>query len=231
MDEWRFWLDWQGVAHVYSKLYACIMSEDLTAKAKLRDAAIELIAKNEPFTARSVAEKAGVTPGLIRHHYGSMAGLEEACDDHIAEIIRDSKDRATANVGSVDVLAAIRDSGEAHVMGYLARRLTQGSSRIDKLVDLLAEDATGYIQRAIDAGVMTPLADVPTAARMLTIYSLGALALHTHLERLLDIDITQTDLASQPGIGKYVHVQFEIFKSLMPAELIEQFQSQIPTEE
>lgn len=207
------------------------MIEDLTSKAKLRDAAIELVARGEPLTARSVAEKAGVTPGLIRHHYGSMSGLEKACDDHIAEIIRDSKERATANVGSVDVLAAIREPGEAHVMAYLARRLTQGSSRIDSLVDLLADDATGYIQRAIDAGIMTPLSDVPTAARMLTIYSLGALALHEHLDRLLDVDITQIDLAGQPGITKYVTVQFELFKSLMPADVVERLQSQIPTEE
>ena len=49
---------------------------DRTAKARIRDAAIECYAfHGDDCTARMVAEKAGVSPGLVIHHFGSMEGL------------------------------------------------------------------------------------------------------------------------------------------------------------
>lgn len=207
------------------------MNDDLTSKAKLRDAAIELTSEGRPLTARSVAERAGVSTGLIRHYYGSMDGLTQACDQHIADVIRESKEDALANSGMINVFGAVAATGDAHVMAYLARRLTEDSEQINDLVDLLATDAAAYIQQAIDADFMAPLSDVKTAAQMLTIYSLGSLALHDHLERLMDIDVTSSDLRSQPGIKRYLTVQFEIFRALMPDEYITQLTQQIQQEQ
>ena len=67
--------------------------EDLTARARLRDAGIALIAEGgtRALTARAVSERAGVSQGLVRHHFGSMAGLLQACDEHVAEEIRSGK--------------------------------------------------------------------------------------------------------------------------------------------
>ncbi|NLE98045.1 MAG: TetR family transcriptional regulator, partial [Propionibacterium sp.] len=96
---------------------------DRTAKARLRDAAIELVAEGATLTARTVAERAGVTAGLIRHHFGSMADLERACDEHIARLVRVAKEDAVEEGASVDVLQAIRESGETHMLRYLARRV------------------------------------------------------------------------------------------------------------
>ena len=70
------------------------MADDLTARARLRDATIALIADGDKPTARSVASKAGVSIGLIRHHFGTMDGLLLACDEHIATLIRDAKNDA-----------------------------------------------------------------------------------------------------------------------------------------
>jgi len=50
---------------------------DLTARARIREAAIELFADRgiEGATIRDIAEKAGVSSGLLRHHFGSKEGL------------------------------------------------------------------------------------------------------------------------------------------------------------
>lgn len=207
------------------------MSEGLTAKARLRDAAIAMIADGVPLTARAVAERAGVTPGLIRHHFGSMAKLEAACDAHIAQLVKDGKNDAIAAGANTDVLGAIRATGDARIMPYLARRLTSRSPRIDALVDQMAADAAEYIQSSIDVGLMNPLRDVPRAAKMLTVYSLGSLVLHEHLHRLLDIDITSNDLTSEPGIADYLAVHFELFSGMMSADVIAKLQQQTPTQE
>jgi AcrR family transcriptional regulator len=65
--------------------------EDLTARARIRDAAITLFAERGigPATIRDIAQAAGVSSGLVRHHFGSKEGLRRACDDYaMAELTR-----------------------------------------------------------------------------------------------------------------------------------------------
>ncbi|MEW6974153.1 TetR/AcrR family transcriptional regulator [Trueperella pyogenes] len=200
------------------------MNDDLTAKARLREAAIELIAQDEPTTARSVAELAGVSPGLIRHHYGSMKELISACDRHIANLIRQSKEDSVASGTSVDVLQKLHSIGEQHLVSYLAHRLVQGGKEIDSLIDLMAQDAAAYIQQAIDVGIMRPVKDVDVLAKMAIIYSLGSLTLHKHLDRLLHVDVTDSDLTRQPGLPSYINVQYELFGALFTPGILEKLQ-------
>lgn len=57
---------------------------DLTARARIRDAAIALFAERglAATTIRDIAEAAGVSSGLLRHHFGSKEGLRDACDEY-----------------------------------------------------------------------------------------------------------------------------------------------------
>ena len=54
--------------------------QDLTAKARIRNAALDLYAANgeDGTSLRTVATAAGVTVGLVVHHYGTKDGLREA---------------------------------------------------------------------------------------------------------------------------------------------------------
>jgi AcrR family transcriptional regulator len=66
-------------------------AEDLTARARIRDAAIALFAERGigPATIRDIAQAAGVSSGLLRHHFGSKEGLRQACDEHaMADLAR-----------------------------------------------------------------------------------------------------------------------------------------------
>ncbi len=196
------------------------MIDDLTARARLRDAAIALVSRGEKPTARSIAAEAGVSIGLIRHHFGTMEGLLLACDEHVATLIRDAKNDAIR--GAIpDVTTAMRQTGQVHIMGYLAHRLTESSPAIEALVDQLADDAVGYWQRSIDAGLMTPIPNLEVAARMITIYSLGSLVLSGHLKRLLNIDIAAADLSAEPGMSDYISAQLTLFSGLFTPALLE----------
>jgi TetR/AcrR family transcriptional regulator, regulator of cefoperazone and chloramphenicol sensitivity len=57
-------------------------AEDLTARARIRDAAIRLFGERgiEGASIRDIAAEAGVSSGLVRHHFGSKEALREACD-------------------------------------------------------------------------------------------------------------------------------------------------------
>jgi TetR/AcrR family transcriptional regulator, regulator of cefoperazone and chloramphenicol sensitivity len=59
---------------------------DPTAKSRVREAALVLFAE-DGFAAtslRAIAASAGVSPGLIVHHFGSKAGLRRAVDVEVA---------------------------------------------------------------------------------------------------------------------------------------------------
>ncbi|MEZ5096013.1 MAG: helix-turn-helix domain-containing protein [Nocardioides sp.] len=59
---------------------------DLTARASIRNAALRLFAERGPegVTVREIATEAGVSPGLVVHHFGSKDGLRAAVDEYAA---------------------------------------------------------------------------------------------------------------------------------------------------
>jgi AcrR family transcriptional regulator len=71
---------------------------DLTARARIRDAAIACFADRgvSDTPVRAIAAQAGVSPALVIHHFGSKDRLRVACDQHVAAIIRQGKQEAVA---------------------------------------------------------------------------------------------------------------------------------------
>lgn len=82
---------------------------DLTARASIRNAALRLFAErgHDAVTVREIATAAGVSPGLVVHHFGSKDGLRAAVDAHAVE----SLDAVFAELGGQD-LAELLASGE-----------------------------------------------------------------------------------------------------------------------
>jgi AcrR family transcriptional regulator len=62
-------------------------SDDLTTRARIRDAAIVLFGRDGfPATSvRAIATAAAVSPALVLHHFGSKDELRAACDTYIVE--------------------------------------------------------------------------------------------------------------------------------------------------
>ena len=60
-------------------------SEDLTAQARIRNAAVELFARDgfEKTNLRAIAAAAGVSAGLVIHHFGSKDELIGAGALHV----------------------------------------------------------------------------------------------------------------------------------------------------
>lgn len=205
------------------------MADDRTSEARLRDAAMELVAESgtKAMTARAVAERAGVTPGLIRHHFGSMAGLLDACDDHVTAEIRQRQGDALDRSSGIDPLASLQIDGRELIIGYLAARLTEDSDRIDRLVDALIGDAEGYLADGVAAGMIAPTRDERRRAALLTIMSLGSLAMHRHIARHLGVDLRSPDFSSHPGYGDYVRIQFEAFEALFTPAAVEHYRGYV----
>ena len=77
---------------------------------------------------RAVAQDAGVSAGLIIHHYGSRAHLLEACDQRALEVTRDSKEDVFAGGAGVMLAQLAAAERYAPLVGYVLRRLQEGGS-------------------------------------------------------------------------------------------------------
>lgn len=187
--------------------------DDRTTKARIRDAAIACFAEHgiAETTARKVATAAGVSPGLVMHHFGSMEGLRSACDEYVAAAIREYKHDAMSAGLDLDLLSALRDADIASLNGYLARILVDGSPAVARLVDDLVADAEGYLQDGVEAGMLRPSSDPRGRAVVLTVWNLGALVLHRHLARMLGVDLSDPDALRDPGVAAYAGPVYEIY--------------------
>ncbi|MFC4555014.1 TetR/AcrR family transcriptional regulator [Georgenia faecalis] len=156
--------------------------DDLTAKARIRDAAVRRFAEDGMGASlRAVASDAGVSPGLILHHFGSRAGLREACDAYVLEAARTAKSAVlgpgTAGAGAF--LAQLSQvEGYAPLVGYLLRCVQAGGPLGGEFIDHFVTDAVAYLEEGVRAGTVRPSRDPQARARVLTAMSLGSLLLH-----------------------------------------------------
>ncbi|QUR68041.1 TetR/AcrR family transcriptional regulator [Mycobacterium spongiae] len=181
-------------------------------KTRIRDAAIALFADNgfKGTNMRAIAAKAGVSAASVVHHYGSKDALVVECDRHVAEIIRERKRSGMRSGPGFDPVAALREAREGPpVLRYLAVRLADRSPQVAALVDDMVADAAAYLADGVESGMMRPTNYPYTRAVVLTIWSLGALVLHEHLERLIGVDIVNTPESPTAG-SAYVGPVLEI---------------------
>ena len=169
-----------------------LRDDDRTARARIRDAAIACFAERgvAATTVRTIAASAGVSPGLVIHHYGSKDGLRVACDEWIAARIYEVKQDAIDDGRAMSPLAAVRagDDGPP-ITAYLARTLVDDSQHVAELVDAMVANAVAMSEQSVANGLMNPTDDEYARATVITIWSLGSLVLHRHLKRLLGEDL------------------------------------------
>ena len=186
--------------------------DDRTTKARIRDAAISEIASRPAgtTTVRHIAAAAEVSPGSVIHHYGSMDGLHHACNEHIAALIHTFKSEAIAPRPSFNMLDSLQQTIDLPITAYLAKALLTDSPVVAELVDDLVADAVDYMQQGVDAGTIRPSDNSEGRASLLMVWVLGGLVLHSHIERLLGVDITDRDTITSPAAAAYAMPALEL---------------------
>jgi AcrR family transcriptional regulator len=183
--------------------------EDLTARARIRDAALRQFGENgfEGATIRGIAEAAGVSSGLVRHHFGSKQALRQACDDYLSKLIHDLNDQAKADpaLREVNHVAATQGAVGPY-QRYLARALAEGAAGtlFDELVRLTQE----WLLAADRARLDPPEVDLQSRATVITAMALSVSVLHEHVARGLGVDPFSpkgSDLLARTLIDIYSH--------------------------
>jgi AcrR family transcriptional regulator len=119
---------------------------DLTAKARIRNAALELFAaKGAADTSiREVAGAAGVTHGLVVHHFTNKDGLRRAVRQHVFELLRQALEAVPAEGAAAEIRQA-RDASvdrlltaKPSLMTYLRRAMLDPGESDSELIAALA---------------------------------------------------------------------------------------------
>lgn len=158
-------------------------SGDMTARARVRDAAIKLFGRDGfNVSVRAIAQEAGVSPGLILHHFQSKEGLRAECDDYVLAKIREQKEMAIKPSSTQQFLMAMASVDEsAPFVGYALRSIQAGGDLARSFIDHFAADAEEWIAEGVAAGSIVPSRDEKARARYLTVMGFGALMLDVAL--------------------------------------------------
>ncbi len=158
-------------------------SADLTAAARIRDAAIEQFGEHGfGVGLRAIAEAAGVSAALVIHHFGSKDGLRKACDDHIAEEIRTSKSEALQSKDPATWFAQLAEiESYAPMMAYLVRSMLSGGELATMLWRRMIDNAEEYLDEGVRAGTIKPSRDPHARARYLGITGGGGFLLYLQM--------------------------------------------------
>jgi len=167
-------------------------AEDLTARARIRDAAVRLFAERgaDGTTVREIAQAAGVSPGLLRHHFGSKEALREACDSFVLDRIMQIKEELLLEnkMASPGFLPSVHPTILLSYR-YVTRALLDGSPRAAAMFD----DMVVLTEKWITKYTPEVTADHRAYAAVLVAMQSGMLAMHDHVSRALGVDVFTTD--------------------------------------
>ncbi len=165
--------------------------EDLTARARIREAALEHFAAEgyERATVRAIAHTAAVSPGLLRHHYGSKEALRTACDGYVFEMLH----RLNAQLLEDPSSTAAAQQTAKRFGRYMARALADGSPAAREIFDEMVILTEQWLARADEARTDPPAIDRKIRAALVTAMKVGIPLLHDHVSRALGTDMFEPD--------------------------------------
>lgn len=157
--------------------------EDLTAAARIRDAAIKLWGEQGyGASVRAIADAAGVSPALVIHHYGSKDGLREAVDEYLLEYIRSEKSRTITSSDPQVWLDALDEvESFAPMVRYLLHSVQSGGEPGRAFLQRSVDDAEQYLEDGVRAGTIKPSRDPKARALWISLNGLGSLAIYVQM--------------------------------------------------
>ena len=173
-----------------------VTPEERSSIERIRTAALKRFATygSSATSLRTVAAAAGVSVGLVQHHFANKAGLIKAVDDHvlgvvigaIAPPIPELGDSVAEMGGRVTRMIA----DHPDIVDYVGRALIDGSPLGNTVFDTLAAFGIARWTHRNERGETRPDIDVTWGALNSLVLALGTLILRGHVERQLPEPLT-----------------------------------------
>lgn len=163
--------------------------EDLTGRARLRDAAIECFAAGGfDESLRAIAARAGVSAGLVRHHFGSKEKLRAECDATVLERYRRLK-VDSLNTSPAQLFAQLPYSRDGGIlMVYILRSVREGGAAGLEFMERMVAEALEFTQDAVARGILVPSRNEEARVRFLVQQAVGGLVVQLAMHPSIALD-------------------------------------------
>jgi AcrR family transcriptional regulator len=171
--------------------------DELTTIERIRDAALKSFATHgsSDTSLRSVAASAGVSLGLVQHHFATKAGLIKSVDDYVLELVvtamaQPLPEPPADSVAEIGGRVTRIIAEQPDLAGYVGRALVDGSPLGATIFDtLMAVGKVRWYERA-ERGEIRSDVDLTWAAMNALVLALAAISLRTHIDRHLPAPLT-----------------------------------------
>ncbi|MEU0872921.1 TetR/AcrR family transcriptional regulator [Nocardia brasiliensis] len=169
-------------------------NDDLTAKARIRNAAMDLFAQygESRVSLRAIAAAAGVTLGLVQHHFKTKAGLRDAVDQLVGEYFYQAV-HSIPGSGTPAEVAAARDEAVREmlrenpaVVNYLRRALLEPEPAQSQFLERLVELVRSEVVSLREAGLASTRRRESTQVIAILVRQLGELLLAPLIDAVWD---------------------------------------------
>lgn len=165
--------------------------DDLTARARIREAAIRAFARHgfEAVSMRAIAKDAGVSAALIVHHFGDKGTLRTACDDYVLAAFLDDKHELIEAPTPDRIRAALRDVERyGPYVDYLGRMLGDNSPAADRLFDEIVRVTRDVLDEQRQAGLLVEMSDPEMTTLLVAMMGLAPVMMRAQVARVLGQD-------------------------------------------
>jgi TetR/AcrR family transcriptional regulator, regulator of cefoperazone and chloramphenicol sensitivity len=177
----------------YPRLSMRVVASDLTTYARVRNAALQGFARDgvAGTSIRDIARAAGVSPGLVQHHFPNKASLIAAVNDFVIGIATDAFSQPLDSASSADIHQQLGDRVTALVrehptaLRYVVRSAADGEENALVLFDAFFAIARSQWQTVADQNLLRPDTDITWAALHAVIINLGTVLLTSAIDRHL----------------------------------------------
>jgi AcrR family transcriptional regulator len=166
--------------------------EELTTREAILHAATVMFGKHgfRGASIRQIAREAGVSPGLVQHHFGTKDRLREACDERVMRLLKETQGqflhRGAPPIQADDIRQLERIQP---VIDYLILSLSSGTESSRHWFQEISE----YTHEAITSGAIGPPLDPEKddsqmVAAVQTAMALGVTAFYRTIQQSLGVE-------------------------------------------
>ena len=173
-----------------------VAADEASTMERIRNAALKSFAAQgtSATSLRTVAAAAGVSLGLVQHHFATKAGLIKAVDDHVLALVLTSISQPipeqTDSVAEIGSRVTRIIAEQTDIADYLGRALIDGSPLGASIFDALVGFGTARWNQRGERGETRPDIDLTWAAVNSLVLALGTVVLRAHIERHLPEPLT-----------------------------------------
>jgi len=171
--------------------------DETSSIERIRNAALKSFASygTSATSLRTVAEAAGVSVGLVQHHFTNKAGLIKAVDDHVMTVVVETISQPIPpppadSVAEMSTRVTKILSEHPDIADYVGRALLDGSPLGTAVFDTLTAFGIARWNQRSERGETRPEIDVTWGALNSLVLALGSLILRKHVERQLPEPLT-----------------------------------------